>query len=190
MGCAIGLVFIQMARGKTPPDMPTTFAPRLDILTESQGYSGRNWMPFHPTLYFMAELGLPDNLAIGRRNTLTSSLRGVSTQIGCKRGCPSSEIRTRGSDLWVHRKRDNLEAFIDRSGPVKVAFFGGLDTLRRVQDPRRAVDSRVRVASLLDLAGMKMRVIQMRGSRRTMWTFMRWCPTESTCHGFGSGQGD
>jgi hypothetical protein len=57
-----------------------------------------------------------------------------------------------------------LEAFIDRSGPVKVAFFGGLDTLRRVQDPRRALDSLVLVASLLDLAGMKMRVIQMRGS--------------------------
>jgi hypothetical protein len=47
---------------------------------------------------------------------------------------------------------------------VKVAFFGGLDTLKRVQDPLRAVGSRVRVASLVDLAGMKMRVIQVRGS--------------------------
>lgn len=47
---------------------------------------------------------------------------------------------------------------------VKVAFFGGLDTLRRVEDPRQANGSRVRVASLLDLAGMKMRVIQVRAS--------------------------
>jgi hypothetical protein len=47
-------------------------------------------------------------------------------------------------DAWVHRKRDNLEASVDRGGAVKVAFFGGLDTLK--------------------LAGMKMRVIQVRGS--------------------------
>jgi len=47
-------------------------------------------------------------------------------------------------DAWVHRKRDNLEAFVDRGGAVKVAFFAGLDTL--------------------NLAGMKMRVIQVRGS--------------------------
>jgi nucleotidyltransferase AbiEii toxin of type IV toxin-antitoxin system len=45
-----------------------------------------------------------------------------------------------------------------------VAFFGGLDTLQRVQDPRLAAGSRVRVASLVDLAGMKMRAIQVRGS--------------------------
>jgi hypothetical protein len=37
-------------------------------------------------------------------------------------------------------------------------FFGGLDTLQRIEDPRRAAASRVQVVSLLDLAGMKMRV--------------------------------
>jgi len=68
-------------------------------------------------------------------------------------------------DVWVHRKRDNLEAFVKRGGgAVKIALFGGLDTLQRVEDPRRAAGSRVRVASLVDLAGMKMRVIQARGS--------------------------
>jgi hypothetical protein len=68
-------------------------------------------------------------------------------------------------DVWVHRKRDNLEAFVKRGGGVvKIALFGGLDTLQRVEDPRCAAGSRVRVASLVDLAGMKMRVIQARGS--------------------------
>ena len=67
--------------------------------------------------------------------------------------------------VWVHHKRDNLEGFVERGGEqVKVAFFGGLNNLRRVEDPRRAAGSRVRVASLVDLAGMKMRVIQVRGS--------------------------
>jgi hypothetical protein len=67
-------------------------------------------------------------------------------------------------DTWIHFKTDNLEAFIDRDGPVKVSFFGGLDRLQRVQNPLRAAGSRVLVASLVDLAGMKMRVIQVRGS--------------------------
>ena len=67
-------------------------------------------------------------------------------------------------DVWLHRERDNLEAFVNRGGIVKVAFFGGLDTLRRVEDPWRAARSRVQVASLADLAGMKMRVIQVRAT--------------------------
>jgi hypothetical protein len=68
-------------------------------------------------------------------------------------------------DVWVHHKRDNLEAYLERRGGiVKVGFFGGLNNLRRVQDPRRPEGSRVQVASLLDLAGMKMRVIQVRGN--------------------------
>ncbi len=48
--------------------------------------------------------------------------------------------------------------------PVKLAFFGGLDTLRRVENPRRPTGSQMQVASLVDLAGMKMRVVQVRGS--------------------------
>jgi len=36
--------------------------------------------------------------------------------------------------------------------------------LQRVEDPEQATGSRVRVASLTDLAGMKMRVIQVRGN--------------------------
>ena len=67
--------------------------------------------------------------------------------------------------MWVNRKRDNLEGYVEAGGGlVKVAFFGGLQDLRRVQDPRQPIGSRVQVASLLDLAGMKMRVIQVRGS--------------------------
>ena len=75
-----------------------------------------------------------------------------------------ADLNPSDPDVWVHRKRDNLEAFVNRGGIVKVAFFGGLDTLRRVEDPRQAAGSRVQVASLVDLAGMKMRVIQMRAT--------------------------
>lgn len=75
------------------------------------------------------------------------------------------DLNAADPDAWVQRKRDNLEAFVDRGGGlVKIAFFGGLDTLGRIEDPRRSANSRVHVASLVDLAGMKMRVIQVRGS--------------------------
>ena len=43
-------------------------------------------------------------------------------------------------DVWVHRTRDNLEAFVDRGGPVKVAFFGGLYTLQRVETRAARLD--------------------------------------------------
>ena len=74
------------------------------------------------------------------------------------------DLDLKGPETCVHRKRVNLEAFVNRGGLVKVAFFGGLDTLQRVEDPEQATGSRVRVASLTDLAGMKMRVIQVRGN--------------------------
>jgi hypothetical protein len=75
------------------------------------------------------------------------------------------DLDSKNPSLWVHHKRDNLEGFVNRAGDaVKVAFFGGMKNLGHVQEPRRPVGSRVQVASLVDLAGMKMRVIQMRGS--------------------------
>jgi hypothetical protein len=74
------------------------------------------------------------------------------------------DLDPKDPETWVHQKRDNLEAFVNRGGLVKVAFSGGLDTLQRIEDPQQAAGSRVRVASLVDLAGMKMRVIQVRGN--------------------------
>jgi hypothetical protein len=59
-------------------------------------------------------------------------------------------------------------------GLVKVAFSGGLDTLQRIEDPQQAAGSRVRVASLVDLAGMKMRVIQVRGNWKSAPSVQGW----------------
>jgi len=99
------------------------------------------------------------------RKTLISSRPLVLSRPDCDLRLPFfKDLDPADQDAWVHYKRDNLEAFVNRDGVVKVAFFGGLDTLRRDEDPRRAAGSRVWVASLIDLAGMKMRVIQVRGS--------------------------
>jgi hypothetical protein len=48
---------------------------------------------------------------------------------------------------------------------VKVSIFGGL-RLGRVGDPSIASDTGVRVASLLDLAAQKVRVVQVRAERK------------------------
>jgi len=46
---------------------------------------------------------------------------------------------------------NTLTAIVDRNGPVKVFFFGGL-ALNRIQDPDVTQDSGIQVASLLDIA--------------------------------------
>ena len=59
---------------------------------------------------------------------------------------------------------NTLTAIVDRNGPVKVSFFGGL-ALNRVYDPDTTED-KVRVASLLDVAATKLSTIQQRAQAR------------------------
>jgi hypothetical protein len=58
---------------------------------------------------------------------------------------------------------NTLTAIVDRSGPVKVSFFGGL-ALNRIQD--LTLDSGIQVASLLDIAATKLATIQQRAQAR------------------------
>ena len=146
-------------------EMPETFEPRLDILPESQR---RLWpeldsVPSDFVLYGGTGLALQFGHRVSEDFDFFSS-SGFDPEHLCSRLSFFRDLDPADPDVWAHFKRDNLEAFVDRGGVVKVAFFGGLDTLNRVEDPRRAAGSRVHVASLLDLAGMKMRVIQVRGS--------------------------
>lgn len=60
---------------------------------------------------------------------------------------------------------NTLVSRVDRGGPVKVSFFGGLP-LRRVADPEPAEENGVLVASLLDLAATKVKVVQDRAEAK------------------------
>jgi len=138
--------------------MPTTFAPRVDILTDSQRlfWPELDAVPSDFVLYGGTGLALQLGRRVSEDFDFFSSAGFDPDRLQAR--LPFFwDLDATDTDFWVHRKQDNLEAFVDRHDPVKVAFFGGLDTLRRVRDLRRAVD-------LLDLAGMKRRVIQMRGS--------------------------
>jgi hypothetical protein len=60
---------------------------------------------------------------------------------------------------------NTLVAQIDRNGPVKLSFFGGL-SLRRVRDPEAVEGPGLLVASLLDLAATKVKVVQDRAEAK------------------------
>jgi len=62
-------------------------------------------------------------------------------------------------------EENTLTAVVDRDGPVKVSFFGGLK-LNRVQDPDLIPDNGIKVASLLDIAATKLATIQQRAQAR------------------------
>jgi len=60
---------------------------------------------------------------------------------------------------------NTLTLIVDRSGPVKVSFFGGLK-LNRIEDPEPVLGKAIRVASLVDVAATKMVTIQRRAQAK------------------------
>ena len=60
---------------------------------------------------------------------------------------------------------NTLTVAVDRDGQVKLSFFGGL-TIGRVGQPERAADIGLAVASQLDLAATKARVVIERAERK------------------------
>ena len=60
---------------------------------------------------------------------------------------------------------NTLTVIVQRDGPVKISFFGGLN-LNRVQDPDVILDNEIQVASMLDVAATKLATIQQRAQAR------------------------
>jgi len=56
---------------------------------------------------------------------------------------------------------DTLTVTLERGGPAQVSFFGGLN-LGQVAQADRAMGPRIKVASLIDLAGFKVAVVTQR----------------------------
>lgn len=65
----------------------------------------------------------------------------------------------------IQSSQNTLVSLVDRDGPVKVSFFGGVG-LRRVDEPEVAEDAGVLIASLLDLAATKVKVVQDRAETK------------------------
>jgi hypothetical protein len=65
----------------------------------------------------------------------------------------------------VQAAENTLVCTVERHGRVQVSFFGGLD-LKRIQEPEVCSGNHIRVASLLDLAGCKVAVVQQRAAAK------------------------
>lgn len=166
-GASVGISAPSEGATKDLRMMSSSFEPRLDILPESQQelWPELDAVPSDFVLYGGTALALQLGHRVSEDFDFFSSSGFDSKRLQSRLPFFRDLDPAAGEEVWVHHKRDNLEGYVTRQGvAVKVAFFGGLSNLRRVEDPRRPINSRVQVASLVDLAGMKMRVIQMRGS--------------------------
>src|SRR5262245_7457956 len=65
----------------------------------------------------------------------------------------------------TQQAKNTLTCLIDRGGPVKVSFFG-VPQVGRVEKPHVAEGNRLKVASLVDLAGIKAAVVQQRAEAK------------------------
>jgi len=136
------------------------FTPKVEILPPAQRrlWSALNGTPPGFVLYRGTALAL----RLGRRHSEDFDFFSnhefvpdiLRKQIGYLQGAEVSQLDA-----------NTLTAIVERDGPVKVSFFGGLK-LNRIQDPDVAKDNGVQVASLLDVAATKLATIQQRAQAR------------------------
>ncbi|HKT74601.1 MAG TPA: nucleotidyl transferase AbiEii/AbiGii toxin family protein [Steroidobacteraceae bacterium] len=136
------------------------FAPRLEILPPAQR---QLWNELSETpREFVLYGGTALALHLGHRHSVDFDFFG-------NRALDISKIEQevpflKGANI-VQREKNTLSAIVDRGGPVKVSFFG-LPNLPRLFPPPVAKDNGLAVASLLDLAGTKASVVQMRAEAK------------------------
>jgi hypothetical protein len=65
----------------------------------------------------------------------------------------------------VQRETNTLSAVVERGGRVKVSFFG-VPNLPRLDEPCVSKDNGLKIASLIDLAGTKASVLQVRAEAK------------------------
>jgi hypothetical protein len=140
--------------------MVLDFTPRLDILPPAQR---RLWdelaaVPGEFVLYG----GTAIALHLGHRQSVDFDFFG-DRPLDPQRLAPS--IPFLAGATVTRREPNTLSCLVDRGGTVKLSFFG-LPGIPRLLPPLVSSDNGVRIASLLDLAGMKASVVQMRAEEK------------------------
>jgi hypothetical protein len=140
--------------------MTSDFSPRLDILPPPQR---RLWeelaaMPSEFVLYG----GTAVALHLGHRQSVDFDFFG-NRSLDPTLLMPA--IPFLAGATVTQREPNTLSCLVDRGGPVKLSFFG-LPGIPRLSPPLIAPDNGLQVASLLDLAGMKASVVQMRAEAK------------------------
>jgi hypothetical protein len=75
------------------------------------------------------------------------------------------EIPLLNDAVVLEKATNTLTVRLDRQGSVKLSFFG-VPKLKRLRTPHISLDNRLKIASLLDLAGTKAAVIQKRAEAK------------------------
>ncbi|WP_207787826.1 nucleotidyl transferase AbiEii/AbiGii toxin family protein [Candidatus Thiosymbion oneisti] len=140
--------------------MAQAFKPRLDILPSSQR---RLWgelseVPEAFTLYG----GTAVALQLSHRASLDFDF--FSTASFAPDRLYAALPFLDGAEV-LQSKPDTLTCLVDRGGPVQVSFFG-LPSLGRVSEPLRAPDNGLKIAALVDLAGMKAATVPHRAEAK------------------------
>jgi Nucleotidyl transferase AbiEii toxin, Type IV TA system len=140
--------------------MTDDFSPRLDILPKPQR---RLWdelaaVPPEFALYG----GTAIALHLGHRRSVDFDFFGSQPFDPAKLG---ASIPFMAAATITQREPNTLSGIVNRGGPVKLSFFG-VPGLPRLAPPHIAPDIGLRIASLLDLAGTKVNVVQLRAEAK------------------------
>jgi hypothetical protein len=136
------------------------FEPRLEILPPPQR---KLWAELHEVPWeFALYGGTALALHLGHRHSVDFDFFGNRALDISKleQGVPFLQ----GANI-IQREKNTLSVIVDRGGQVKVSFYG-LPNLPRLSTPLVAKDNRLGIASLLDLAGTKASVVQMRAEAK------------------------
>lgn len=136
------------------------FSPHLEILPSAQRqlWAELSGVPDEFTLYGGTALALH----LGHRHSIDFDFFG-------DRAIEVDTLEDRipflnGAQI-IQRDKNTLSALVHRGAPVKVSFFG-VPKLPRLAAPLIAKDNGLKIASLLDLAGTKASVLQVRAEAK------------------------
>lgn len=140
--------------------MTDRFSPRLDILPPPQ-------RPLWDELAALpADFALDGGTAIALHLAHRQSIDfDFSANQAFDPTALTSSIPLLASASITQQAPNTLSAIVDRGGPVRLSFFG-LPALPRLAPPHIAPGNGLQVASLLDLAGTKASVVQLRAEAR------------------------
>lgn len=141
-------------------DNDSEFAPRLDILPPPQRRLWNELSSIPPEFVLSGETGIA--LHLGHRTSVDFDFFGNCSFDPARL---AAAIPLMAGARITQREPDTLSGIVDRDAAVKVSFFGVPD-IPRLAPPHRVRGNGIKVASLLDLAGMKASVVQVRAEAK------------------------
>jgi len=140
--------------------MTTGFAPRIEILPQPQRRLWDELATVPPD--FVLYGGTAIALHLGHRQSVDFDFFGSHS---FDPAVLADSVPFMAAATITQREPNTLTGIVDRGGPVRLSFFG-VPALPRLARPHVAPDNGLQIASLLDLAGTKVNVVQLRAESK------------------------